>query len=53
VGVKVNQQFGLRFIVDNVFDRAPPYPSPAGGGTTQYFSGILGRYFRAAANVKF
>jgi len=53
VGVKVNQQFGLRFIVDNVFDRSPPYPSPAGGGTTQYFTGILGRYFRAAANVKF
>lgn len=53
VGVKVNPQFGLRFIVDNVFDRDPPYPSPAGGGTTTYFSGILGRYFRAAATVKF
>ncbi len=53
VGMKVNEQFGLRFIVDNVFDRAPPYPAPAGGGTTTYFSGILGRYFRAAATVKF
>lgn len=53
IGLKVNDQFGLKFIVDNVFDRDPPYPSPAGGGTTTYFSGILGRYFRAAATVKF
>lgn len=53
IGVNVNRQFGLKLIVDNVFDRKPPYPAPAGGGTTTYFSGILGRYFRASATVKF
>lgn len=53
LGVRVNQQFGLKLIVDNVFDVNPPYPAPAGGGTTTYFSGILGRYARIAASVKF
>ncbi len=53
LGVRVNQQFGLKLIVDNVFDVSPPYPAPAGGGTTTYFSGILGRYARIAASVKF
>lgn len=53
LGVRVNQQFGLKLIVDNVFDVSPPYPAPAGGGTTSYFSGILGRYARIAASVKF
>lgn len=53
VGVNVNRQFGVKFIVDNIFDKKPPYPAPAGGGTTTYYSGILGRYFRVAANVKF
>lgn len=53
VGVRVNRQFGLKLIVDNVFDVNPPYPAPAGGGTTTYYSGILGRYARIAATVKF
>ena len=53
VGTRVNDQFGLKLIVDNVFDAKPPYPVPAGGGTVTYYSGILGRYFRIAANVKF
>ncbi|HWK34620.1 TonB-dependent receptor domain-containing protein, partial [Sphingomonas sp.] len=53
VGFDVNKQFGLKFIVDNLLDSKPPYPAPAGGGTTTYFSGILGRYFKVAANVKF
>jgi outer membrane receptor protein involved in Fe transport len=55
VGVKVNEQFGLKLIVDNVFDSAPPYPAPAGSAAAfqTYSSGILGRYFRVAANVKF
>lgn len=53
LGVRVNQQFGLKLIVDNVFDVSPPYPAPAGGGTVTYFSGILGRYARIAASVKF
>ncbi|HEX7789560.1 MAG TPA: hypothetical protein VF467_03430, partial [Afipia sp.] len=53
VGVRVNDRFGLKFIVDNLLDATPPYPAPLGGGTRTYFSGIMGRYFRAAATVKF
>ena len=54
VGVKVNEQFGLKLIVDNVFDKSAPYPVPAGGfGTQTYFSGILGRFFRVSATAKF
>jgi len=53
IGYSVNEQFKLKFIVDNVFDADPPFPVPAAGGTITYYSGILGRYFRAAATVKF
>jgi iron complex outermembrane receptor protein len=55
VGVKVNEQFGLKLIVDNVFDTQPPYPAPAGSANAfpTYYSGILGRYMRISANVKF
>lgn len=55
LGVKVNERFGLKFIVDNVFDRQAPYPVPAGHaqGTPTYFSGIMGRYFRLSATARF
>ena len=53
LGYDVNRQFGMRFIVDNVFDRTPPYPVPAGGGTVTYYSGVLGRYFRIQATTRF
>ena len=55
LGAKVNDQFSLKLIVDNVFDSKPPYPAPAGSAnaTSTYYSGILGRYFRVAANVRF
>ena len=53
VGYTVNKTYDLRLIVDNVFDKEPPFPSPAGGGTVTYFSGLLGRYFRLTACVKF
>jgi len=49
----INKRFTFRFIVDNLFDTKPPFPSPAGGGTVSYFPGILGRYFRAGASVRF
>lgn len=42
--------------VDNVFDRKPPTAAIAtfgGGGSTVYFPGILGRYFRFGAGVHF
>jgi len=53
VGAKVNERFGLKLIVDNLFDATPPYPAPLGNGTRPYFSGIMGRYFTVAATAKF
>ncbi|RST30843.1 hypothetical protein HMF7854_08320 [Sphingomonas ginkgonis] len=43
----------FRFIVDNVLNTKPPYPSPAGGGSVAYFPGLLGRYFRAGVDLHF
>ncbi|HEY0627014.1 MAG TPA: TonB-dependent receptor [Allosphingosinicella sp.] len=49
----VNDRFELRFIVDNLFDVDPPFPSPGGGGRVTYFDGILGRYYKVGAKLKF
>ena len=49
----VQDNFQLRFVVDNLFDARPPYPSPIGGGTITYFRGVLGRYFRVGATASF
>jgi outer membrane receptor protein involved in Fe transport len=51
--VRVDDRFTLRLAVDNVFDRQPPYPYPATGGTTTYFNGVLGRYARLGASASF
>jgi outer membrane receptor protein involved in Fe transport len=51
---EINNRFGVRLVVDNVFDSKPPFPSPTGYvGTETYFSGILGRYFRFGATIGF
>jgi outer membrane receptor protein involved in Fe transport len=48
-----------RLIVDNVFNKQPPFPAVAssGGNYTQavslYWSGIMGRYFMLAADAHF
>lgn len=49
----VGERFTIRGTVDNLFDVSPPYPYPASGGTSTYFQGILGRYFRVGAAVHF
>lgn len=49
----VGTRFTLRGSVDNLFDVKPPYPYPASGGTSTYFQGILGRYYRIGAAVHF
>jgi len=49
----VSEQFQVRLIVDNVFDADPPFPAPGGGGRVTYFDGILGRYFKVGARVRF
>lgn len=53
MGFDVTEKFEMRLIVDNVFDKKPPFPAPAAGGTITYYSGVLGRYFRVSAKVKF
>jgi outer membrane receptor protein involved in Fe transport len=50
---KIGKGMTFRLIVDNLFDTKPPFPVPADGGSVTYFTGILGRYFRAGASIKF
>lgn len=50
---KIGKGMTFRFMVDNVFNTKPPSPVPAFGGSVTYFPGILGRYYRAGASVKF
>ncbi|MEG3166493.1 TonB-dependent receptor [Sphingomonas sp. PB2P19] len=52
ISYDINRQFGIRLIVDNVFDQDTPFPTPAGGGTVTYFDGILGRAFKLGASLK-
>ena len=49
-----------RLIVDNVFDKEPPFPALAAGtggnfasATTLYFPGIIGRTYQLAVDVRF
>ena len=54
VGVKVNDQFNLRFIVDNLFNASAPFPAlSVTGGTRPYYSGLIGRFFRVVATARF
>jgi outer membrane receptor protein involved in Fe transport len=49
----VSEQFQVRFIVDNILDTGTPFPTPGGGGRVTYFDGIMGRYFKVGARVRF
>jgi iron complex outermembrane recepter protein len=59
VGMKFTPQFQGRLIVDNVFNKLPPFPATSGTGgnytpqTTSYFSGILGRTLQLEVDYKF
>ena len=59
VGYDVSKNFKVRLIVDNVFDREPPFPALSGTGgnflnaTSLYFSGIIGRTYQLAAEMHF
>src|SRR5690606_28082301 len=53
VSFDVNEQFTLRFNVDNLFDTNAPFPTPAGGGVVTYYDGIMGRYFKVGVTAKF
>jgi hypothetical protein len=59
IGMQFNKQFRAQLIVDNVFNKEPPFPALAGtggnfvGATTTYFSGILGRALQSSFDYKF
>lgn len=54
IGYDVNRQFGLRLIVDNIFDKDPPYPFTRSYNAMQtYSSGVFGRSYRVSATVRF
>jgi outer membrane cobalamin receptor len=59
VGYQFTPAFKMQIIVDNLFDKQPPYPALAGTGgnfvlaTSQYFSGVLGRSLLLSADYKF
>jgi outer membrane receptor protein involved in Fe transport len=49
----VSDRMRFRFIVDNLFNETAPFPVTGFGGVVNYFSGILGRYYRVGASVSF
>jgi iron complex outermembrane receptor protein len=59
LGYDVSKNFKVRMIVDNVFDKQPPFPALAGTGgnflnaTSLYFSGIIGRTYQLSAELHF
>lgn len=53
ISFRTEDDMTFRFIVENLFDTNAPFPTPAGGGTTTYFDGIMGRYFKAAVTFGF
>lgn len=53
VSFDVTDRATFRLSADNVFNEKPPFPFPLAGGTTTYFSGILGTFFRAGFNVTY
>jgi iron complex outermembrane recepter protein len=59
IGMQFNKQFRAQLIVDNVFNKQPPFPALAGTGgnfvtaTSTYFSGVLGRALQLSLDYKF
>ena len=55
----VNQHFTTRFIVNNVFNKEPPFPAISGTGgnfassTSLYFAGIIGRTYLLTMQYQF
>src|SRR5581483_2234728 len=56
----VTTNFQARLVVDNVFDKEPPFPALAAGtggnfagATSLYFPGILGRSYLLAVDYRF
>ena len=52
IGIKANEHFDLRLIVDNVFGLGVPFPYAGAYSENKDFDAILGRYFRLNVRVK-
>jgi len=57
---EILKSLNVRFIVDNVFDKEPPYPALAAGtggnfasATSLYFPGIIGRTYQLSVDYRF
>lgn len=59
IGYEVTRQFQTRLIVNNVFNREPPYPGVQGVGgnfdspTSLYWAGVLGRSYLLSLSYRF
>lgn len=59
IGMQFNKSLRVQLIVDNVFNKQPPFPALAGTGgnfvtaTSTYFSGVLGRALQLSVDYKF
>jgi outer membrane receptor protein involved in Fe transport len=59
IGMQFNKSLRDQLIVDNVFNKQPPFPALAGTGgnfvaaTSTYFSGVLGRALQLSVDYKF
>jgi len=60
VGYDIKKTLQVRFIVNNVFDKEPPFPALAAGtggnfasATTLYFPGIIGRTYQLSVDYRF
>ncbi|HYM43820.1 MAG TPA: TonB-dependent receptor, partial [Steroidobacteraceae bacterium] len=60
ISLDVTKALQLRFTVDNVFDKEPPYPALAAGtggnfasATSLYFAGIIGRTYLLTVDYRF
>ncbi|WP_237452011.1 TonB-dependent receptor domain-containing protein [Qipengyuania algicida] len=52
VGIKANEHFTLRLMVNNIFDKGIPAPYTS-YSSNKYFDALMGRYFRINAKVTF
>lgn len=59
IGYEITKSTAVRLIVDNVFDKEPPFPALAGTGgnfataSSLYFPGIIGRTYLLSGDVRF
>jgi iron complex outermembrane recepter protein len=56
LGYRLDAHLKLQLTIDNLFDKQAPYPlpvTPYGPDYYSYWSGLLGRYFKATASYRF